>query len=183
MIIEVTERLDNTITVRRFYSDKQNLCDVLYDYPKEEKSEIVKVNVLETPDLIQTIHTYFRKQSLNTSEEPKSVQEYVELYNTDKQFREIVDRNHPIEEYEDWKHIQRVLGTVLSYKSAMRICTTLEEEGLEIPNIPVQNTAKVKKLCCGGVTWLHESEIEQDQFGEVVVCPSCGGIGRIERID
>jgi len=108
-----------------------------------------------TPSVTKTFDTWEREQLATTieTETRNRVREYIdengycesrlndliELYNADKQFKEAVDNNYHLIEYDGWKHYQKIMGIEIPFKHFSRISDILWDLDIDVIDLPHNN--------------------------------------------
>jgi hypothetical protein len=61
---------------------------------------------------------------------------FIELYNEDEQFKEAVDNEYDLFDYDEWKHFQGLIGCEISFDNFLKISRILHEEDITVLELP-----------------------------------------------
>ena len=95
----------------------------------------MSVIYIETPiyDIDDKVKRY---ASYNGVADQLTIASLMELYIEDKQFREAVENNYALCDYDRWKHFQNVIGTDKKKENFLQINNILWEEDIEVLELP-----------------------------------------------
>lgn len=114
-----------------------------YDYPPKDFVNAAKklYNTVYTSsvDLSQQqdtkIETYLRDQGI-PHPDPNDISAWKDNGKWQKQYDECIENNYDIPDFDRWQLLQKILKVEISYDTAMKISSALENDGIDIMDLP-----------------------------------------------